>query len=98
MCTPSWPATPRRVAARLVAVTSVGVAIALYPLLKRPHPTLALGAVVAFGIGALVYYVALWRTRLVPRWLSDFGLAAVVAMELAAVLAMLSMIGLRVVV
>ena len=31
----------------------------------------------AFGIGALVFYNALYKYRLIPRWLSGFGLAAI---------------------
>ena len=108
----------------IAAVTSVGIAVSLYPLLKPRHMALAMGAVVfrtietvlytvgivslltigslardvaagevsnrsatqsvadalvsihdhssagavfAFGIGAFMYYVAMWRTRLLPR-------------------------------
>jgi hypothetical protein len=131
----------------LAAVTSVGIAVALYPLLKRTHASLALGAVIfrtieavfyaagvvsllaigsiakdiaagsasdraasqaiadalvsihdhagavavfAFCIGAFMYYVALWRARLLPRWLSGFGVLAAVSMEIAVVLAIVA--------
>ena len=112
------------------AVTGAGIAIGLYPVLRRFHPALALGSVagrvvenvfvlasalsllglqsvseravasgdpssfratgdallavrdwalhfmgpLAFGAGALMYYYAFYRSRLVPRWLSIWGL------------------------
>jgi hypothetical protein len=127
----------------LAAATSVGIAVALYPLLKRTHAALAMGAVVfrtieavfyaaevvsllaigsvakgiadgsatnasasksiadalvsfhdhagsvavfAFCIGAFMYYVALWRARLLPRWLSGWGMLAAASMETAVLL------------
>ncbi|NTV38568.1 MAG: DUF4386 domain-containing protein [Demequinaceae bacterium] len=127
----------------LAAATSVGIAIALYPLLKRTHPALAIGAVVfrtieaafyalgavsllaigsvakavadgppssatasqsvadalgslhdhaasvavfAFCIGGFLYYVALWRARLLPRWLSGWGVLAAASMWTAVLL------------
>ncbi len=127
----------------LAAATSVGIAVALYPLLKRTHAALAMGAVVfrtieavfyaagvvsllalgsvakdiasgsafnasastsiadalvslhdhagsvavfAFCIGGFLYYVALWRARLLPRWLSGWGVLAAVSMETAVLL------------
>jgi uncharacterized membrane protein YiaA len=47
-------------------------------------------AVFAFCIGAFMYYVALWRARLLPRWLSGFGVLAAVSMEIAVVLAIVA--------
>jgi hypothetical protein len=40
----------------------------------RDHATLV--AVFAFSVGALLYYLQFFRSRLVPRWLSGWGIAA----------------------
>jgi hypothetical protein len=118
------------------AITGAGIAIGLYPVLKKFNPALALGSVggrltegvfvvvgalgllalltvsqeavvagsgglaaattvsnlvlairewthgffalIPFGVGAFMYYVVLYRSRLVPRWLSGWGLVAIV--------------------
>jgi len=129
----------------IAAGTSVGIAIALYPLLKTINVGLALGSVVfraieavfytvavvnllsilpvgqqfatapaddrapiavvadslvsarelstlvgvfAFCTGALMYYVLFYRSRLVPRWLSGWGIAAVLTMVIACLFAL----------
>lgn len=117
------------------ALTGAGIAIGLYPVIKRYNPALALGSVagrlveavfvvvgalgllalltvsqeavaassasvatvatvsnlvlavrewvygfvalIPFGVGAFMYYVVLYRSRLVPRWLSGWGLVAI---------------------
>ena len=131
----------------IAAAGSVGIAIALYPLLKQVNVVLALGSVVfrtieavfytaavvslltipplsrqlatappdnraaihaiadtllsmrehstlvgvfAFTLGALMYYTLFYRARLVPRWLSVWGLAALVLMMTACLLALFS--------
>lgn len=124
----------------LAAATSAGIAIALYPVLRKQNEGLALGAVgfrlmegvfyvvgaicpvllftmsqesvnpasqgawqilrhllltahdlttfvfgvLAFCIGGLIYYYIFYQTKLIPRWLSVWGLVAIVAL-LAAV-------------
>jgi len=140
---PAPPGTEHLAAAALLyliaAGTSVGIAIALYPLLKNVNGALALGSVVfrtieavfytvavvsllslgslgrqpagvpasaiaeslrslrdhatlvavfAFCLGALMYYGLFYRSRLVPRWLSGWGLAAVLLMLTACLLAL----------
>jgi hypothetical protein len=118
------------------AITGAGIAIGLYPVLKKFNPALALGSVagrlvegvfvvvgslgllalltvsqeavvagsaglssamttsnlvlavrewvhgfvalIPFGVGAFMYYVVLYRSRLIPRWLSGWGLVAIV--------------------
>ncbi len=43
-------------------------------------------AVMAFGPGALMYYSVLYRSRLVPRWLSAWGLLAIASVMASGVL------------
>jgi len=131
----------------IAAVTSVGIAIALYPLLTKINAALAIGSVVfrtieavfytaavvsllsiltlgqqlatapadnrapihaiadslrsvrdhstlagvfAFCLGALMYYTLFYRSRLVPRWLSGWGVAGVLLMLTASLLALFS--------
>jgi Domain of unknown function (DUF4386) len=143
---------PNRLAAAallylIAAGTSVGIAIALYPLLKKVNAGVALGSVVfrtieavfytvavvsllsilhlgqqlatapddsrapihaiadsllsmrdhsalagvfAFCVGALMYYTLFYRSRLVPRWLSGWGVAGALLMMTACLLALFS--------
>ena len=131
----------------VAAGTSVGIAIALYPVLMKSNAALALGSVVfraieavfytaavvgllsiltlgqelatapaadraafktvgdsllaarehaslagvfAFIVGAFMYYVVFYRSRLVPRWLSGFGIVAVLSMMTGCLLALFS--------
>ncbi len=131
----------------VAAGTSAGIAVALYPVLRRSYPALALGSVVfrtieavfytvgvvaalsvpslasdmvaapaeqrtgiagmaelvlglrehaavagviAFCTGALLYYSALYRSGLVPRWLSAWGVVGVTSMFVACILALTS--------
>jgi len=143
---------PHRLAAAallylVAAGASVGIAIALYPVVKRVHSGLALGAVIfraieatlyatavvallsilplgqelatgqaddqgsiraiadsllsardhynlaavfAFNLGALMYYAPFYRSQLVPRWLSGWGIAGVLLMISACLMALFS--------
>jgi hypothetical protein len=42
---------------------------------------------VVFGIGALILYSALYKSKLIPRWLSIWGLIGAVAILIASVMA-----------
>ena len=44
--------------------------------------------VLIFGFGALIFYVALYQSKLLPRWISICGLIAIVMMMTSALLAM----------
>ena len=46
------------------------------------------GAVLTFGIGAVSYYVVLYRSRLIPRWLSGWGLAGATLVTISGLLVM----------
>ena len=129
------------------ALASVGIAIALYPVLKERNAGLALGSVIfrtvetafymvgvvsllsvltlgrqftaaaaadrtslqaigdslvsvhdhagllgvfAFSVGGFLYYYLFFQSRLIPRWLSGWGIVAVVLMLTACVLALFS--------
>ena len=54
----------------------------------RQHASLA--AVFAFSVGAFMYYYLFLQSRLIPRWLSGFGIAAILSMLAACVLALFS--------
>ncbi len=129
------------------AFTSVGIAIAMYPVLKQQNAGLALGSVIfrtleaafylvgkvsllslltlsrqfttagaadrtslqaignllvsvydhaglvavfAFCVGAFMYYYLFFQSQLIPRWLSGFGIVAIILISTACVLALFS--------
>jgi hypothetical protein len=57
-------------------------------LAMREHSTLV--AVFAFSVGALMYYVAFYRSRLVARWLSGWGAIGALLMLTACLFALFS--------
>jgi hypothetical protein len=131
----------------IAAGTSVAIAIALFPVLKRWNASMALGSVVfrtieavmytvgavglltlltvghlfagaatadrasvqaigdalvgvrqesvlagvfAFAVGALMYYAIFYRSQLIPRWLSGWGIVGVILMLVACLSALLT--------
>ncbi len=52
------------------------------------HDRAAVAAVLAFCLGGGLYYLVFYQARLVPRWLSGWGLAGVALMAAGAVLAL----------
>jgi hypothetical protein len=131
----------------IAAFTSVGIAIAMYPVMKGANAGLALGSVVfraleaafymvavvsllsvltlsqqfttagaadraslqaisdslvsvrdhatllgvfAFSLGAFMYYYLFFQSRLIPRWLSGWGIVAIILMMAACVLSLFS--------
>jgi hypothetical protein len=49
-------------------------------------------ALICFSIGASMYYIAFYQHRLVPRWLSGWGLVSIALVTLASVLVMFGVI------
>jgi hypothetical protein len=49
-------------------------------------------AVMSFGIGALMYYAVFYRARMLPRWLSAWGLIAVILVMASGVAVILGII------
>lgn len=54
------------------------------------HDHAGLAGVFAFSLGAFLYYYLFFQTRLIPRWLSGWGIGAIILMLAACVLALFS--------
>jgi hypothetical protein len=58
--------------------------------LRSARDNATLAAVFAFSLGAFSYYYVFFQSRLIPRWLSGFGIAAAILMFTACLLALFS--------
>jgi hypothetical protein len=54
---------------------------------------LYVGSVLAFALGALMYYYIFYQTQLVPRWLSSWGLVGAALSIVSSMLVMFHLIG-----
>jgi hypothetical protein len=52
----------------------------------------SIGSLLAFSIGALLYYIIFYRTNLVPRWISVWGLVAAITSMVSCVLVTVGLI------
>jgi hypothetical protein len=62
-------------------------------LLAGYHWVGNVGSLLAFCLGALMYYYIFYQTKLVPRWLSGWGLVGATLCMVAGMLVMFSLIG-----
>jgi len=62
-------------------------------LLAGYHWVGNVGSLLAFCLGALMYYYVFYQTRLVPRWLSVWGLVGATLCMVAGMLVMFRLIG-----
>jgi Domain of unknown function (DUF4386) len=72
-----------------VASSAFGVQAAL---LMAARDSLGEVAVLAFGLGAFMYYWVFYQSRLLPRWLSAWGLVAIAMLMASGLLVMLRLI------
>jgi hypothetical protein len=62
-------------------------------LLSGYHWATYVGGPLAFSVGALMYYSIFYKTKLVPRWLSNWGLIGAALTTLSSLLVMFNIIG-----
>lgn len=80
------PSLSRQLASSGQAVESPGQA--MVDVLTEARHNAGLVAVFAFCVGAFMYYVLFYQARLVPAWLSVWGVLAVVLMFIACLLSL----------
>ncbi|MEX1378231.1 MAG: DUF4386 domain-containing protein [Eubacteriales bacterium] len=71
-----------------IFIASAGILAAMVPaaaysqdaaaVLRIAHESVSENAAFAFCVGALLYYIGFYKTKLVPRWLSIWGIAAII--------------------
>jgi hypothetical protein len=55
-------------------------------MLAQYHWLVDVGLLLAFSVGGLMYYLVFYRSKLIPTWLSAWGIGGVVLLMIAAVL------------
>ena len=89
-----------------LAIAVIGMPILMYPILKKYKLSMALGFVggplvvrnwgygmvapIVFSIGSLMFYYLLYKSKLIPRWLSGWGLIGAALFLASAFLPLLS--------
>jgi hypothetical protein len=89
-----------------LAIAVVGMPILMYPILKKHKLSMALGFVggplairnwgygmvapIVFSLGTLMFYYLLYKQKLIPRWLSGWGLIGATLFLASAFLPLLS--------
>ena len=89
-----------------LAIAVVGLPILIYPVLRKYKLSMALGFVggplavrnwgygmvapIVFSIGSLMFYYLLYKQKLIPRWLSGWGLIGATLFLASAFLPLLS--------
>jgi hypothetical protein len=61
-------------------------------LLMAGREWLGMVAVMSFGLGGLMYYWVFYRSRLIPRWLSAFGLVAVTSLMVSGLMVIFGLV------
>jgi hypothetical protein len=62
-------------------------------MLAQYHGLVDAGLLLAFSVGGLMYYLVFYRSKLIPTWLSAWGIAGAVLLLVAAVLVIFAVIG-----
>ena len=62
-------------------------------MLAQYHWLVDAGLLLAFSLGSLMYYLAFYRSKLIPTWLSAWGIAGAVLLMVAGVLVIFDVIG-----
>jgi len=62
-------------------------------MLAQYHWLVDAGLLLAFSVGGLMYYLVFYRSKLIPTWLSAWGIAGTVLLMVAGVLVVFGVIG-----
>lgn len=62
-------------------------------MLAQYHWLVDVGLLLAFSLGGLMYYLVFYRSRLIPAWLSVWGIVGAVLLMVAGILVLFDVIG-----